>query len=99
MKIVVGSQNPIKVLAVREVFEALFDDVEVTGVAVESSDPHHDALRRVTKSRWNGRARKLLAQSRRLAAATAPSKISCFADRDPVLLQHSTPTRGRNQTL
>jgi len=39
MKVSVGSTNPVKVQAVREVFEEVFCDVEVTSVEVDSGVP------------------------------------------------------------
>jgi len=37
MKILVGSQNPVKLEATREAFSAYFDTVEVTGIGVSSN--------------------------------------------------------------
>lgn len=39
MRILVGSQNPVKIAAVRDVFEPYFPGVEVLGVPVESGVP------------------------------------------------------------
>lgn len=39
MKVLVGSENPVKIEAVKEAFEKYFDDVEVIGMPVESRVP------------------------------------------------------------
>jgi inosine/xanthosine triphosphatase len=39
MKVLVGSQNPVKIEAVREAFSKYFDDVEVIGISVASKVP------------------------------------------------------------
>ncbi|MDV3104625.1 DUF84 family protein [Thermococcus waiotapuensis] len=39
MRIAVGSTNPTKVLAVKEVMEVIYGDVEVFGVEVDSGVP------------------------------------------------------------
>jgi len=39
MKILVGSRNPVKIEAVEEAFGIYFDDVDVTGISVDSSVP------------------------------------------------------------
>lgn len=39
MKVLVGSENPVKIEAVKETFVKYFNDVEVTGVSVDSHVP------------------------------------------------------------
>lgn len=39
MKVLVGSENPVKIEAVKEAFEKYFGEVEVVGMAVESHVP------------------------------------------------------------
>jgi inosine/xanthosine triphosphatase len=40
MKILVGSENPVKLEAVKESFQKYYDDVEVIGIKVPSGVPH-----------------------------------------------------------
>jgi len=39
MKVLVGSNNPVKLDAVKEAFEKYYKDVEITGISVESDVP------------------------------------------------------------
>jgi len=39
MKVIVGSQNPVKIEAVKEAFSKFFDNVEAIGIAVSSNVP------------------------------------------------------------
>ena len=39
MKILIGSKNPIKIDAVKEAFKKYFDEVEITGIGVNSNVP------------------------------------------------------------
>lgn len=39
MKILVGSENPVKINSAKEAFEKFFNDVEVTGISVPSGVP------------------------------------------------------------
>lgn len=60
MRVLVGSTNPVKVRAVREVFEEYFEEVEVVGVGVESGVSEQPMSQEETRKGAENRARRAL---------------------------------------
>jgi len=59
MKILVGSQNPVKINSAAEAFKKYFEDVEVTGISVNSGVPDQPVEEQVLQGAKN-RAGELL---------------------------------------
>lgn len=53
VKVLVGSQNPVKVDAVRETFSKFFEDVEVTAIGVDSGVPDQPKGEEILKGCFN----------------------------------------------
>ncbi len=64
MKIFVGSDNPVKIKAVQEVFSRYFEHVEVQGMAVPSSVPPQP----MNKETYEGARNRVMALQRKLSA-------------------------------
>jgi inosine/xanthosine triphosphatase len=63
MKIVVGSNNPVKVEAVREAFAKYFTDLEVAGVQVESGVAEQPRSEQETIMGAKNRAKKCISEA------------------------------------